>query len=74
MAFQQACKVWRSGRDTALEAIQHIGLKPNTFYTLVGRKFYKEEDKRWRYIHYIVKCAISFQKNFIRNMFYSETR
>lgn len=33
--FQQECKKWRNGEQTARETMKNIGLKPNTFYRRV---------------------------------------
>lgn len=33
--FEQEYKLWKSGQITALTAMKHLGLKPNTFYRRV---------------------------------------
>ena len=33
--FEQEYKLWKSGQITAVTAMKHLGLKPNTFYRRV---------------------------------------
>lgn len=34
-AFRKECEKWRAGEQTATQAMQNLGLKPNTFYRRV---------------------------------------
>ena len=36
--WDEAVKIWRSGKITAREAMARLGLKPNTFYRLCSKK------------------------------------
>lgn len=43
--FEQEYRLWKSGRMTAVTAMSHLGLKPNTFYRRVREYEVKEKEK-----------------------------
>ena len=42
--WDEAIKVWQSGRITARETMNRLGLKPNTFYRLCSKKWDQQKD------------------------------
>ena len=55
--WDEVIKIWRSGKITAREAMDQLGLKPNTFYRLCLKKGISKENKSERKVKHIMKKA-----------------